>query len=148
MNIESINASVRVSRARRLRALAGLVAAAVVLVSAVLAHDARAQGTGFTGEIWYGGFAFSSLQYAYAPENHSYGFNSATNIGSTNGYVGAGIQNLDNGNTAAWAVGYNLVRVCVHGTYPNCIDTDGWTGAAFIQNNQQATLTIQGHGVY
>lgn len=106
-------------------------------------------GTGFTGELWYGSASYRTLDYEYASVYHSYGFNSGTAIGGSSGFIQVGIRNFDNGNTAAMGSGHDHVRVCVHGSYPNCVDTDGWTGGAWILNaDSRWAMTIQGHGVY
>jgi len=134
------------SRVRTRTALA-LFLCLLAMLAVVLAQ-ARAQGTDFTGEIYYGGPGFAPLGYEYASEVHSYGFNSARNGSAFSKYIGAGIRNFDNGNIAAHGFGFDLVRVCVHGTYPNCRDTDGWAGGAWVENGSNYTITIEGHGVY
>jgi len=126
-----------------------------VLIGLVLPTAAVAQGTGFEGDFWYvivnGNYTVPSPgQWYSASEHHSYGFNSVKNISiNNNGYVGGEIRNLSNNNAlAASGSAYNFVRMCVHGTYPNCTDTDGWTGAAWEGNNSNVNLRMQSHGVY
>lgn len=135
------------ARLRRCAAVAGVAAAALALGAA---PGLGWPGTGFNGELYYGGPGFQYLGYQWTPENHSYGFNSARNLSGGNVYVSAAIKNLDNGQFPALGSGFDLVRVCVHGTYPNCVDTDGWTGSARIQHNDSSkgTITLEGHGVF
>jgi hypothetical protein len=113
------------------------------------------QGTGFTGDTWYwianGNYTVVTPGSGeWTGVHHSYGFNSTTNISaSNNGYVASYIINqTPTTRTAAEAYGYNLARACVHGTYPNCTDTDGWTGYARTKNQSSVNLRLKGHGVY
>jgi hypothetical protein len=147
----------RPARVRR-GILRSMLAAAAILcgtMAGLPAPGATSPGTGFTGDYWYrlvggeftvpcGGCSENAAQH------HSYGFNSATNISqSANGFVRAQVYNLSNaGVLAATADGYNLARACVHGTFPNCVDTDGWTGSAWIFNRSNVNLRLKGHGVY
>ncbi len=129
-----------------------LVLALVLAASvAVAPRDAGAQGTGFTGDIYYANGVYgpmSALQWA--PEWHSYGFNSAKNTSQTaRGQVLTVIDDdwNDGWKAAAWC--NDLCRVCVHGTYPNCTDTDGYSWRVAVANNSTTTnLRIQGHGAY
>ena len=112
-------------------------------------------GTGFTGDYWYrivnGSYTVVGPGGGEVTgEHHSYGFNSTTNISqSNNGFVRAFVVNQSGGNVvAADAFGYNLARACVHGSYPNCVDTDGWTGYARTENRSNINLRLKGHGVY
>lgn len=128
-----------------------VVLCAVAATFLVMSPRAGAQGTGFTGEIYYGGGVYPPRSPFDGPiENHSYGFNSATNISQTaRGPVFSGIGRVSDGVLLAWASANDLARVCVQGTYPNCVDTDGWTGYVEIANDSFTTsLRIQGHGVY
>jgi hypothetical protein len=140
----------RASRQRRIAALvATVVVACLVAALSVLVQDARAQGTGFSGDVYYANNVFEPGTGWGADPVHSYGFNSATNTSiSARGYVRATIWNLDTGTIAATSAGSDLARTCVIGTYPNCTDTDGWSGEAWVYNNAQVNLRIEGHGVY
>jgi hypothetical protein len=143
------------SRPRRRRRTAIVATLTVFCGAAVGAPLGHSQGTGFTGDFWYrivgGNYTVvgpSGLEST--AEYHSYGFNSATNISaSNNGYVQSQIYNMSNaGALAAEAYGYNLARACVHGSYPNCTDTDGWSGLGYIFNRSSVNLRLKGHGVY
>lgn len=132
----------------RFRGLLGTAAGLLIVAALVAPSQASAQGTGFTGDFWYWNQPTCIGCTQYSPEAHSYGFNSATNTSqSAVGYVGSEIWNNAVG-LAASAYGYNLARACVHGTYPNCVDTDGWSGQGGVANRSNVVLRIKGHGVF
>lgn len=130
-----------------------LVLALVLAAGMVVApRDAGAQGTGFTGDLYYANGVYGPRSpLVWATEIHSYGFNSATNTSQTaRGAVLTVIDDSQDSNGwMAWADCNDVCRVCVHGTYPNCTDTDGWSGRVAVANDSFTTnLRIQGHGAY
>lgn len=126
--------------------LAAVLAAAMFFVP----RDAGAQGTGFTGDLYYANGVYGPMSpLQWAPEVHSYGFNSANNTSQTaRGQVLTVIDDEWDDGWQAFAWCNDFCRVCLHGTYPNCTDTDGFSWRAAVANNSGVNLRIQGHGAY
>lgn len=136
-------------RLRPMLAAVCLGALLLLLSFALAPSQAQAQGTGFTGDYWWCDCVVGPDGDRWSPERHSYGFSSTTNISlSAQGYVAARIWNGVTERDAAITYGYNLARACVHGTYPNCTDTDGWYGEGIVWNRSSVNLRLRGHGVF
>ncbi len=134
---------------RRLIGVPGFIALfAIAGALAFSAQGASGQGTGFTGDINYTcnvlppGFACGPTAL------HSYGFNSAHYSGNGRWTIGTIITDTPLGTYSAFvSEPTRIARVCTNGTYPNCIDSDGWAGHVWVETHVY-THTVDGHGVY
>jgi len=131
-------------------ATALIVAALLVAIAGSLLKPAPADAhwAGFTGDWNFcNGYTYTSGgKRCYGSPFHSYGFTSA-NDNSGTGFVCAGAGTGLNPDIYA-SCGYDFVRSCYDGTYPNCHDADGYSVLAYVYNGSTNARVVRGHGVY